>query len=264
MSLLSIVVSINTVWVALVHHLIWNTQTYALNLATRVGMNQAKHEDDIEALTTKVATLTEALNKANHVSDVLAQELDNTNQALEESRNEQAMTALQLNQLLGKLDSLQEQVTTLRKQRDNETFMVTVSTHDGYVSKHQFCKNLKSFNLYIDGSIPTIPSEISQLHNLKTLTTNCNSAEEFVNNSVITLMWEQATTHMQYPIWKCFPNLETLNIVIRNTLADTNKLIDWLKQYPCKIKTLTIPKRWCDGALLEYHCDKLNIKVIDM
>lgn len=184
MSLLSIVVCINAAWVALVHHLIWNTQTYILNLATRVGMNQAKHEDDIEALTTKVATLTEALNKANHVSDVLAQELDSTNQALEESRNEQAMTALQLNQLLGKLDSLQEQVTTLREQRDNETFMV--HTHGGHVSKQH----------------------------------------------------------------------------IYNILVDTNKLIHWLKQYPCKIKTLTVSKNTWDVALLEYHCDKLNIKVI--
>lgn len=205
-----------------------------------------KANDDLRS---KVDALTSELEKAQHVTDVLAQELDNTNQALESSRQEQA------NQLTT-LTYLQEELDTFRQQRDSE--MVTVVNYGG--NKITFPRNIETLNCYWEYGIPP---EITQFHHLKTLiTSTVKVEEEFTHLAVTTLELSNVSKEPEQPFWKCFPNLAVLKL---NTFSTINieKLIGLLKQVPCNIRSLHINKNACDQlALLEYNCDKMGIELV--
>jgi len=56
-----------------------------------------------------------------------------------------------------------------------------------------------------------------------------------------------------------------LAVLKLNTFSTINieKLIGFLKQVPCNIRSLHINKNTCDQlALLEYNCDKMGIELV--
>lgn len=207
-----------------------------------------KANDDLRS---KVDALTSELEKAHQVTDVLAQELDNTNQALESSRQEQA------NQLTT-LTYLQEELDTFRQQRDSEMISVVCTTNNGE-NKMTFPKNIETLNCsWVSG----IPPEITQFHHLKTLITSTVKVEkEFTHLAVTTL--ELELFELGEPFWKCFPNLVVLKLRNTPSIKNINKLIGFLKQVPCNIRSLHINKDTCGQlALLEYNCDKMGIELV--
>lgn len=208
-----------------------------------------KANDDLRS---KVDALTSELEKAHQVTDVLAQELDNTNQALESSRQEQA------NQLTT-LTYLQEELDTFRQQRDSEMVTVVCTTNNGE-NKMTFPKNIETLNCsWVSG----IPPEITQFHNLKTLVTSTVQVEkEFTHFAVTTLELSNVSKEPDQPFWNCFPNLAVLKLYTFSTI-NIEKLIGFLKQVPCNIRSLHINKNACDQlALLEYNCDKMGIELV--
>lgn len=150
--------------------------------------------------------------------------------------------------------SLRDQVTTLKKQRDNEIIVMTTTRCDN--TEYTFRRNIETLHVHY---WKTLLREISQLHNLKTVTTNCQLAEEFTNTSVTTLEWT-VTCNNPMPIWKCFPNLKVLKIVTRDIIGiNVETFIALLKNHPCNIRTLVCTCK--QQALLEFHCIKLGIEL---
>lgn len=151
--------------------------------------------------------------------------------------------------------SLRDQVTTLREQRDNEIIVMTARRCDD--NEHTFRRNIET--LHVQYWRDKLPREISQLHNLKKVTTNCQVAEEFTNPSVTTLEWTVTCSNPML-IWKCFPKLEVLHVIIRDNLdINVELLVAELKNHPCNIRTLICT---CNQqALLELHCIRLGIEL---